>query len=153
MRSFAMLLIVGMALVGAAQPVHAQTQGLDVQVTVVGHSGTVAGSLSDHILAFSSPVGVPGVSLAPGTYIFKIVAPSVMQVWNEDRSMAYAMFFTIPAERSEVTSDYAVSLRKIRDDVPARITTLFPPGASTGYELLYPNVEIAAEEVDHIAMK
>jgi hypothetical protein len=98
-------------------------------------------------------VGVPGVALAPGTYIFRFVAPSVMQVLKEDRSMAYAMFFTIPTERSEVTSDYAVTLQRIRDDAPPRIATLFPPNAWTGYELAYPNVEIAPEEVDHIAMK
>src|SRR5579859_3624575 len=136
MRSFTMLLVVFMAFVGLAQPAHAQTQGLEVQVTVVGHTGDVTGSSSDHFLAFSGPVGLPGVSLGPGTYIFRLVAPSVMQVLNEDRSMAYAMFFTIPTERSEVTSDYAVSLHKIWHDVPPRLATLFFPNTSTGYELL-----------------
>lgn len=75
-----------------------------------------------------------------------------MQVLNEDRSIAYAMFFTIPPERSEVTGDYDVTLQRIRDDAPPRIATLFLPDASTGYELLYPKVEIAAE-VEQVAMK
>ena len=145
MRSFTMLLVVFTAFVGLAQPVHAQTQGLEVQVTVVGHMGDVKGSSSDHFLAFSGPVGVPGVALAPGTYIFRFVAPSVMQVLNADRSVVYAMFLTIPTERSEVTSDYDVTLQRIRDDAPPRIATLFFPHASTGYALLYPNVEIAGE--------
>jgi hypothetical protein len=75
-----------------------------------------------------------------------------MQVLNEDRSVAYAMFFTIPTERSEDTSDYNVTLQRIRDDAPPRIATLFLPDASTGFELLYPNVEIAAG-VEQVAMK
>jgi hypothetical protein len=151
MRSF-MLFGVFMAFVGLAQPANAQTQGFEVQVTVTGHTGDVAGSSSEHFLTFSAPVGVPGVGLAPGMYIFRFIAPSVIQVLSEDRSIAYAMFFVTPAWRSEVTDDYAVSLRRVHSDAPARIATLFLPGASTGYELTYPKVEIAAV-AEQVAMK
>jgi hypothetical protein len=41
---------------------------IEVQVTVVGHTGDARGSSSDHVLGFSGPVGVHGVALAPGTY-------------------------------------------------------------------------------------
>jgi len=144
MRSFAVLFVVFMALVGLARPAHAQTQGLDVQVTVLGRTSPVSGSPSDLFLTFSGRVQVPGVSLGAGAYIFRFVTPSVMQVLNEDRSMAYAMFFVTQTRRNEVTDDYAVTLRRIHNDAPPRITTLFLPGASTGYELMYPKVEIAA---------
>lgn len=152
MKSFAMLFVVFIAFVGLVRPANAQTQGFEVNVTVLGHTGAVAGSSSDHFLAFSAPVEVPGVGLAPGAYIFRFIAPSVIQVLSENRSMVYAMFFVIPTWRSEVTNDYAVTLRRIRNDAPARIATLFPPDASTGYELTYPKMEIAAS-TEQLAMR
>ena len=120
MRSFAVLFVVFIAFVALARPAHAQAPGLDVQVTVVGRTAPVSGSSSDHFLTFSAPVQVPGVALKPGAYIFRFVAPSVLQVLSEDRSMVYAMFFATPTWRSEVTSDYAVTLRKIRSDADRR---------------------------------
>jgi hypothetical protein len=138
MKSFATLSVALVVLIGLATPVSAQEARFDVNVIVRGDIGPVTGSSSDHFLGFSSPVGIPGVGLAPGTYIFRRVTPSVMQVLSEDRSMVYAMFFVTPASRTEVTNDYAVELRRIRDDAPPRIMAVFPPAASTGYQFMYP---------------
>jgi hypothetical protein len=137
MKSFATSVAL-IAVIGLALPAHAQQERLDVNVIVRAHIGPVAGSASDNFLSFSSPVGSPGVGLAPGTYIFRPVTPSVMQVLSEDRSTVYAMFFVTPASRTDVTSEYSVELQRIRDDAPPRIMTLFPPAASTGYQLMYP---------------
>jgi hypothetical protein len=132
------ILFVGLIVfVGFALSATAQAQPFEVHVTVAGHAGTVSGSTSDNLLSFSAPVEVPGVGLAPGEYIFRMVTPSVMQVMNEDRSMIYATFFVIPALRADATRDYAVKLEKIRDDTPARVTTLFPSKESRGFELIY----------------
>lgn len=139
------------ALVALAFPAAAQTPSMDVQVTVLGHSGVVAGSASEHFLTFSAPVEIPGVALAQGAYIFRFLTPSVVQVLNENRTMVYAMFLVTPKWRNEVTNEYSIALRRVRDDAPARLMTLYPPGASTGYELTYPKREIAAEA--EIAMK
>jgi hypothetical protein len=152
MKSFAILLAGFMAFATLARPAHAQTQGVDVSVTVLGRTTAVTGSSSEHFLTFSAPIGIPGVGLAPGTYIFRFIAPSVMQVLSEDRSTAYAAFFVVPTSRSEITSEYAVVLRRVRSDAPARIATMFAPDASTGYELIYPNMEIAVES-RQVAMK
>jgi hypothetical protein len=149
MKWLGTLLLAFAAFISLARPAYAQT--LDVNVTVVGHTGVVAGAPSDHFLGFSGPVEIPGVALGPGTYIFRSVAPSVIQVLNEDRSMVYGMFFVTPTWRGEVTSDYAVTLQRIRDDAPPRIATVFPPDASGGYELWYPTAEIDA--VEQVAMR
>lgn len=146
MRSLAMLFVLAIAMVGLAGPAQAQEPGFEVQVNVVGHTGIVKGSPSENVLSFSGPVGIPGVGLAPGGYIFRLIAPSVMQVLSENRSMVYASFFVTPIRRNEVTSDYAVTLRRFLDDAPARITALFPPHASSGYELTYPKSEVWAEK-------
>ena len=139
MKSFATLsvgLIVG---IGLTTPVNAQQERFAVDVTVRSHTGPVTGSASDHFLSFSSPVGIPGVGLAPGTYIFRRITPSVMQVLSEDRSMVHAMFFVTPTSRTEVTNDYSVRIRRIREDALPRITAIFPPAAMTGYQPMYPD--------------
>lgn len=138
MKPFTMLLVALVVSVCLAPLAEAQTQGFEVDVNVVGHEGIVSGSASDHFLNFSGPVGIPGVALAPGTYIFRFVAPSVMQVLGEDRSTAYGMFFVTPTWRSEASDEYAVTLRRIVEDAAARIETMFHPNSLTGYELTYP---------------
>lgn len=152
MKPFAMLLVVLTALVDLPCSAQAQSQDLEVRVTVVGHMGIVSGSPSDHFLTFSGPVQVPGVGLAPGAYIFRLITPSVMQVLPEDRSAVYAMFLVLPASRSETSGDYVMTLRRIREDAPARITKMFLPNALTGYELAYPRSQIATV-IDRLAMK
>ena len=151
MKSLAMLLVALVASVCLVPLAEAQTQGLEVNVNVVGHEGIVAGSASDHFLSFSGPVGIPGVGLAPGTYIFRFVAPSVMQVLSEDRSTAYGMFFMTRTWRSEAIDEYAVTLRRVVDDAPARIETMFAPNSLTGYELTHPAASVTS--VEQIAMK
>ena len=141
MKSFAMLFVSLSAFIGLARPANAQGPSVDVHVTVLGQMGTVSGSSSDHLLTFSGPVEVPGVALSRGSYIFRFIAPSVLQVLSENRSVVYATFFVTPISRSDVTDGYEVTLRKIENDAPVRITALFLPAASTGYEVTYPKAQ------------
>ena len=147
MKSLTILLLGLVMFVGLARPAPAQTQGLEVTVTVLGEARPVTGAPSEHLLTFSAPVGIPGVGLAPGAYIFRFLTPSVIQVLNEERSMVYAMFFVTPARRSEEANDLAVTLRRIRLDAPPRVATLFLPGASVGYELMSRKSQMASEQI------
>ena len=106
MKSLTILLLGLVLFVGLARPAPAQTPGLEVTVTVLGEARHAAGAPSEHLLTFSAPVGIPGVGLAPGAYIFRLLTPSVMQVLNEDRSMVYGMFFVTPTRRTEATDEY-----------------------------------------------
>ena len=45
---------------------------------------------NDHLMAFSSPVSLPGVSLAAGAYVFRTGPSRTVQVLSADRSIAYA---------------------------------------------------------------
>jgi hypothetical protein len=121
----------------SGQAVAQTTQRFEANVTVRGHAAL--GSPSEHFLRFSAPVGIPGVGLAPGTYIFRIVAPSVVQVLSGDRAHAYAMFWVNPISRSKVTDRDEMTLKKIRDDAPVRIAAWYLAGSSTGYEPMYRN--------------
>ena len=89
----------------------------------------------------ADPVEIPGVGLAPGAYIFRFVAPSLMQVLNGKQSIVYATLFVTPTLRSTVTNDYALTRRTIQNDAPARFMTMFPAEASEGYELMYQTIE------------
>ncbi len=49
-------------------------------------------------LTFNTPIGLPGVTLAAGTYTFELAAPdadlNIVRVMNRDRSVVYLTAFT-----------------------------------------------------------
>ena len=99
--------------------------------------GTVGGSPGEHHLTFSGPVALPGVSLGPGTYIFRKPANNVLQVTNANR-VPYAMVMTRPISRTARTDRYEVVLGSpLSDGSPRRIEAWFAPGESTGQQLMY----------------
>src|SRR5580658_10870899 len=57
---------------------------------------------------FSGPVELPGIALAPGTYMFRLIAPnndhSVVQVLSADGREIYGLFFTLQVERAPLQS-------------------------------------------------
>ena len=118
-------------------PAIGQTDRFTIDVTVTARAG-VAGSAAEHFLTFSGPVQLPGVSVAAGTYIFRLVAPSVVQVVAADRSEVFAMFTAMPAVRRGASSNYGVTLAANRYDAPVRLAKLFTPGSSIGFEFIYP---------------
>jgi hypothetical protein len=133
------------------------TQRFETSITVMGHAGAEGLGLSEQLLTFSAPVQIPGVSLAPGAYIFRVVGasaasgavswPAVIQVTSGDRAHAYAMFFANPASRSKMTDNHEMILKKIRDDAPVRIAAWYLPGSSTGFEPVYLDSSRASERM------
>jgi hypothetical protein len=57
-------------------------------------------------LTFSRPVGLPGVTLGTGTYIFEFANPEgahdVVRVLSRDRKIVYLTAYTYEASRSEI---------------------------------------------------
>jgi hypothetical protein len=108
---------------------------------------------SEYMLTFSGPVGVPGVSLSAGSYLFRFPSEDakVIQVLKADRSDVYAMFHTIPAgtiDRSKSSDTNEVTWKERRIDAPPAIKAWFPSGGSVGYEFVYPK-ETTSAWVDH----
>jgi hypothetical protein len=100
--------------------------------------GVVGGSAQEHHLTFSGPVALPGVSLAPGTYIFSRPASNVLLVTNSKRQ-PYAMLSTIAAVRNSPSDRYEVILgAPLADGSPKRIEAWFAPGEANGQQLIYP---------------
>lgn len=110
-------------------------QQVEFKVTVKAEK--VTGSANDHFLTFSGPVQIPDVTLPAGTYVFSLVAPSIVQVTSVDRTERYAMFFTAPIQRLEPTEDYEMTVVPTIATAPGRITKWFLPNDTTGREFLY----------------
>src|SRR5262245_14905918 len=114
----------------------AKTPRFRESITVPGSMG---GSAGEHHLTFNAPVALPGVSLAPGTYIFRRPASNVLLVTNANRK-PYAMLSTISTSRSSRSDHYEVVLgAPLADGSPRRLEAWFAPGESSGQQLIYPS--------------
>ena len=128
-------MILALAVLAAFATAAVAQQPVEYKVTVTADA--VKGSPNDHFVTFSGPVHIPDVTLPAGTYVFSIVAPSVVQVTNTDRSQFYAMFFTAPVQRAAADDQYDMKFAS-NELAPNRITRWFLPNRDVGFEFLYP---------------
>jgi hypothetical protein len=92
---------------------------------------------------FNQPVELPGVTLPPGTYIFRFVdgttGRKVMQVQAKDASSkTYGMFLTINAQRPQPSDDAELRFLETPAGQPAAVKTWWYPGNTIGREFIYP---------------
>lgn len=95
---------------------------------------------------FNQPVELPGVTLPPGTYIFRFVdgttGRKVMQVQARDASnKTYGMFLTINAERPRPSDDAELRFLETPAGQPAAVKTWWYPGNTIGREFIYPKAQ------------
>ena len=128
-------MILALAVLAVFATAAAAQQPVEYKVTVTADA--VKGAPNDHFVTFSGPVHIPDVTLPAGTYVFSIVAPSVVQVTNTDRSQFYAMFFTAPVQRADADDQYDMRFAS-NELAPNRITRWFLPNREVGFEFLYP---------------
>ena len=133
-RSVGVAFIVGAAMLVGVGASAAERQFRD-SITVQGAMG---GTAQEHHLTFSAPVALPGVALAPGTYIFRRPASNILLVTNTKRQ-PYAMLSTVAVTRTAQTNRYEVVLgAPLAEGAPRRIEAWFAPGDSDGQQLIYP---------------
>ena len=116
-----------MVLTLSATPTFAQGQPLDSRTE----------------FTFNQPVELPGVTLPPGTYIFRFVDGTtgrrVMQVQAKDASnKTYGMFLTINAQRPRPSDDAELRFLETPAGQPAAVKTWWYPGNTIGREFIYP---------------
>jgi hypothetical protein len=95
-------------------------------------------SAAERVLMFDRPVQIPGARLSAGPYIFRMVAPSLLQVADTSRQKIYATFFVIPAYRRE-GNDSGMDRIKFQDtgeDESLRIVAWYTADGN-GYEFPY----------------
>jgi hypothetical protein len=132
-------MIGGLAIFGSATPVVAEPEpppgAFLVYVTQTSQSVNLGPS--EHLLIFPMAVQIPGVSLAAGSYIFRLVTPSLVQVMSATRSKVYATFFALNDSGDGDTGRERIKFAQYPEDDLPRIVGWYLSGG-TGYEFVYP---------------
>jgi hypothetical protein len=93
-------------------------------------------------LTFGGPIGLPGVSLGPGTYTFLVIEshPDIVRVQSHDGSAVYYTGFTRLVPRpASLRSDRTVTFAETPRGAPPRIDTWYPLESDTGRQFIYPD--------------
>src|SRR5688572_13181654 len=102
-------------------------------------------------LTFSAAVEMPGLTLQPGTYVFKLAdTPSrnVVQVWDREEKDMLGHWLFVQAERPEVTGDTVVMFKETREGTTPAVQYWYFPGERIGKEFIYPK-----DQAERIAMR
>jgi hypothetical protein len=92
-------------------------------------------------LTFSSAVEMPGVTLQPGTYVFKLAdtpTRNVVQVWDQNEENMIGHWLFVQAERPEVTQETVVMFGETREGATPAVQYWYFPGERIGKEFIYP---------------
>ncbi len=97
------------------------------------------------VLTTSQPLKIPGVTLPPGNYVFKLLDSQsnrhIVQVFNEDETKVYATLLAIPNYRLQPTDDTKFSFWEMPQGSPPALRSWFYPGDNFGQEFAYPKSE------------
>ena len=93
------------------------------------------------ILTFSEPVMVPGATLQPGTYEFRLADIGsdrhIVQVFTQDGEKLVGSMIAVPVKRVEVTEDVVVKFNPTDVGTPPAMKGWFYPGSRFGHEFVY----------------
>jgi hypothetical protein len=96
-------------------------------------------------ITFSAPVEIPGQALPAGTYIFERLDDNdfrdMVQIYNADHTVLYAILQTNAVDRMNPTGDPAVTLAQQSAGTPDALVRWFYPGTLTGHEFIYPKAK------------
>jgi hypothetical protein len=108
---------------------------------------------------------MPGVTLEPGTYVFKLadtLSRNVIQVWDKDEKQMIGHWTFVQAERPQVTEDTVVMFKETREGATPAVQFWYFPGEKIGKEFIYPKdqaeriaartgIQVRSEEVTAVA--
>jgi hypothetical protein len=93
-------------------------------------------------LTFSNTVELPGVTLQPGTYLFRLADSQsnrhIVQVFTQDEKQILATILAVPTERLEVTGENVVTFREAAESTTPAVQYWYYPGDRIGHEFVYP---------------
>ena len=94
------------------------------------------------IVKLSEPVEIPGTTLEPGTYVFKLVNLAserhVVTITNERQNHTFATIIAIPNYRLEPTDKSAFLFWETPAGQPRGLRAWFYPADNFGQEFVYP---------------
>src|SRR5688572_21732633 len=92
-------------------------------------------------MTFSGAVEMPGVTLQPGTYVFKLAdtpTRNVVQVWDRDEKNMVGHWLFVQAERPQVSGETVVMFKETREGTTPAVQYWYFPGERIGKEFIYP---------------
>ena len=92
-------------------------------------------------MTFSSAVELPGVTLEPGTYEFRVAdneQHNVVQVLRKDGRDIIGQWTFVPAERPRASSDTLVMFKETREGATPAVQYWYFPNEKIGKEFIYP---------------
>lgn len=105
------------------------------------------------VVTFSQPVELPGIVLAPGTYVFKLLDTRsdrhIVLVYDKDETRFFTMILALPNYRLEPTGETVMRFAERPKGTPDALRAWFYPGDNFGQEFVYPKARAMtiAEEV------
>jgi hypothetical protein len=96
-------------------------------------------------MTFTETVKVPGLTLAPGAYIFELVDPNssvpVVRITDKDGRKNFGVMHTVPTRRADATEDVVVLFSPTETGAMPAIRGWYPAGGKNGYLLVYSSDE------------
>jgi hypothetical protein len=96
-------------------------------------------------LTFSTPVELPGITLPPGTYTFRLSDSNsdrhIVQVFDKDSAKLHTTILAIPARRLHVTDDTVVTFHEQPAEATPAVRYWYYPGDDVGQEFAYPKAQ------------
>jgi hypothetical protein len=92
-------------------------------------------------MTFTGAVEMPGVTLQPGTYVFRLAdspTRNVVQVLDEGEKNMIGQWTFVQAERPRVTEDTLVMFKETREGSTPAVQFWYFPGEKIGKEFIYP---------------
>lgn len=96
-------------------------------------------------LTFSEAVMVPGATLEPGTYVFRIAdthsSRHLVQVFTEGQERLVTTTIAIPIKRTDPKGDIVLKFNPTEKGQPIALKGWFYPGSTYGHEFVYPEAQ------------
>ena len=96
-------------------------------------------------MTFTESVKVPGLTLAPGAYVFELVDPNssvpVVKITDKDGRKSFGVMHTVPTRRAEATEDVVLLFSPAETGAMPAIRGWYPAGGKNGYLLVYSSDE------------
>jgi hypothetical protein len=97
------------------------------------------------MFSFSSPVMVPGATLAPGEYEFRLLDAKsnrhMVQIRRTGDSDVVATINAVPIKRLDVTGDVVLKFDPTESGSPPALRAWFYPGSRYGHQFTYPEAQ------------
>lgn len=93
------------------------------------------------LMTFTAAVEMPGVTLQPGTYVFRLAdspTRNVVQVLDESEKNMLGQWTFVQAERPKVTEETLVMFKETREGATPAVQYWYFPGEKIGKEFIYP---------------